>query len=319
MIIDAHVHIFESMRIFDKADWNRRSQWRRKWLGDRKFEQWEASYSGSVESLVKDMDDSGVDKSVVFAAGPFKGEPNPEVSVWECNEYVANSQKTFPDRVIGLVRLDLSRPVADSLQLLNRGIEDWGLKGVKIIPDRPLQDESCRPIMDRINDLGVPLLIHLGAAGTPLPFPYEHGNPEILGHLLFRYPTMRILAAHCASGYETLLTEIISGRRASSIYGDLSAWQSDCLKSHWHFLMKMRHFMDKIPDRIMMGSDWPGLNEPSETWGNFGGLSHKEWFNAIRSLKIPEKVLEMGLGVRDFSDAEKQKILGDNAQAWLGI
>ncbi|MBI2315703.1 MAG: amidohydrolase [Betaproteobacteria bacterium] len=319
MIIDCHVHLFESLRVYSKEEWNRRMQWRRRWLGEEEFEKWQAAYSGTVESLIEDMNEAGVDRSVVFASGPFKGEPNPEVSIWECNEYVADAQRKYPDRIIGFVRLDLSRPVGDTLRLLEKGVAQWGLKGVKIIPDRPLGDESCREVMDRIIDLDLPVLVHMGAGATPMPFYYEHGNPEVLSPLIIRYPRMRIVAAHLASGFEDVLTEIISARRVGTIFGDISGWQNDCSKSHWHFTLKMRHLMDKIPDKIIMGSDWPGLDEPSATWGPFGGLSHKEWFDAVRNLKIPEKVLELGWGMRDFSAEEKNKILGDNAKSWLGF
>jgi len=319
LIIDCHVHIFESVNVYSKEEWNRRCQWRRESLGDKEFEKWEAEYSGSVEALIRDMDEAGIDKSVVFASGPFKGEANPKVSVWECNEYVADAQRRYPERIIGFVRLDLSRPINDSLQLLETGVTKWGLKGVKIIPDRPVGDESCRKVMDRINDLDIPLLLHMGGGVTPLPFYYEHGNPEVLSALIIRYPRMRIVAAHCASGYDDLFTEIVSGRRNGKIYGDISAWQNDCAQSNWHFILKMRHFLDRIPDKIIMGSDWPGLNDPSVTWGPFGGLSIKEWFDAVRNLKIPDRVLELGWGMRNFSNEEKNKILGENAKKWLGI
>ena len=68
--------------------------------------------------------------------------------------------------------------------------------------------------------------------------------------------------------------------------------------------------MDRIPSLILMGSDWP--------WAKNAPLSHKAWFDAIRNLKIPEPVLRLGLGVKDFSQEEKDRILGENARTLFG-
>jgi predicted TIM-barrel fold metal-dependent hydrolase len=61
----------------------------------------------------------------------------------------------------------------------------------------------------------------------------------------------------------------------------------------------------------MIGSDWPYTkNAP---------LGYREWFDAVRNLKIPEKVLELGIGIKDFSNEEKKMILGENAKTLLKI
>ena len=70
--------------------------------------------------------------------------------------------------------------------------------------------------------------------------------------------------------------------------------------------------MDKIPNSVLMGSDWPWIiRSPHPTY--------KQWFDVIRNLKIPEPVLQLGLGIKDFSQEEKDKLLGENARALLKI
>lgn len=73
----------------------------------------------------------------------------------------------------------------------------------------------------------------------------------------------------------------------------------------------MRYFMDRIPRFVLMGSDW--------LYTKNAPLSHQEWFDAIRNLKIPEPVLKLGLGIRDFSQEEKDMLLGENARSLFGI
>jgi len=54
---------------FSKEEWERKCDRRRKTLGDEGFERWRAEFDGSCETLVKDMDEAGGDKAVVFALG----------------------------------------------------------------------------------------------------------------------------------------------------------------------------------------------------------------------------------------------------------
>jgi len=249
------------------------------------------------------MDEAGIDKSIVIASPEEK-------------EYAAEAQRKYPDRVIGYVFIELLneaneifKPTNETLKLLDTAITEWGLKGVKIMPYCPLTDESCRKFMDKINELEVPILVHMGTNPASIN---EGFIPRYLPELVERYPKMRIQVAHCAKGYEGLLTEVIAEKRAGKIVCDLAAWQAHCEESPWHFTMQMRYLMDRMPDRIVMGSDWPVA-----TMGK--GLSLKEWFDAVRNLKIPEQILQLGLGIKDFSQEEKDNILGENARNFLGI
>ena len=163
--------------------------------------------------------------------------------------------------------------------------------------------------MNKINELEIPALIHQGT--SPAPYAAKYGNPADLDLLTLKYPRMKVIAAHCAKGYGELLLAIIK-YRAGTIYTDISSLQYDYFQSPWHFLMEMRLIMDKIPNSVLLGSDWPLIIKPPHP-------TYKQWVDAIRNLKIPEPVLQLGLGVRDFSQEEKDKILGENARALLKI
>jgi hypothetical protein len=45
----------------------------------------------------------------------------------------------------------------------------------------------------------------------------------------------------------------------------------------------------------------------------------KQWFDIIRNLRIPEQVLQLGSGIKDFTQQEKDLVLGENTKRFLGI
>jgi len=309
MIIDVHVHLLKTHEAIPRVFLENLYRIWEDEFGKEGLEERKASLDGRVEPLINDMDEAGVDKSVVSSVdlGIMCGE-EPEVSIWENNEYVAESQRRYPDRIIGFVGVDPLRK--DAIELLEKGVTEWGLRGVKVFPTMyKVTDEKIQPFMEKVNELELPVLFHQGM--DPIPFLMQYGNPVDLNALTLRYPNMKMIAAHVARGFDDLLTEIItySGGRMVT---DISQYQHLFLNTRWHFIMKMRYIIDRIPGSVLMGSDWPFVKAPPLP-------THKEWFDIIRNLKIPEPVLQLGIGIKDFSQEEKDLILGENAKRFLGI
>lgn len=313
MIIDVHTHMFQSLACFPKPWVDHYYEVKKRRMGEEAFEKEKPTLDsmGGVEMLIKDMDEAGVDKSVVspLDMGIMWGE-EPEISIWRTNEYVAESQKKYPDRIIGFAGVDPLRK--DAVELMKKAVTEWGLRGVKILISHMFRvtDSSVQPFMSELNELEVPALIHQGS--DLLPIVIGNCNPEDLDTLTLRYAKMKIIAAHLARGYENLLAAIIK-YRPGVIYADIAGvMQREIRETPWHAIMRLRYLMDTIPNAVLMGSDWPFIKSPPE-------MTHKEWFDSIRNLKIPEQVLQLGLGIRDFSQQEKDKILGENARALFRI
>ncbi len=308
MIIDVHTHPFESPKVFPQAWLDRFYQTKKATLGEEVAKKVMDTLDGRVETLIKDMDEAGVDKCIVAHLDySIFSQQEPEISVWRANEYLAEMQQKYPDRVVAFVGVDPLRK--DAVDLLEKGLLSWHMKGVKIMLNYPVTDESVQRFMSKINDLEIPALFHMGT--SPPPHAAKYGNPADLDLLTLRYPKMKVIAAHCAKGYEDLLLAIIK-YRAGTIFTDISSLQYDYFQSPWHFIMEMRLLMDKIPNSVMMGSDWPFVVRPPHP-------TYKQWFDVIRNLKIPEPVLGLGLGIRDFTEEDKNKILGENARSLLNI
>lgn len=313
MIIDIHTHLFESLAAFPKVWLDEMVKYKRKAVDDEAFRQWRAGFdqSGSTEALIADMDEAGVDKSVALPLDyAIMCRQEAQLSIWEINRYIAEAQRKHPDRIIGFVGVDPLRG-KEAIDLLETAVKEWGLKGVKIFQTTfKVTDSSVQAFFSKVNELELPVLFHTGS--DPLPYTIQYGDPADLDTLSLWYPKMKIIAAHYGKGYEDLVTAILFYKRGV-MYTDISGLQHEFKKSPWHFTLQMRYLLDKVPHAALMGSDWPMIKTPPVQ------PTHKEWVDAVRDLKIPEPVLQLGLGIRDFSQEEKEMILGENARRLLGI
>jgi len=310
MIIDVHTHLFESAGVFPGMWLQGIYNFKRTFMSNEEVEAFKVAFqqSGRVEALIVDMDEAGIDKSVALALDfAIMCRQEPEISIWKANEYIAEAQSRYPDRIIGFAGVDPLRG-QEAVRLLEKAVGEWGLKGVKVIQSfYKVTDPEVQAFFAKLNELNVPALIHTGS--DPWPFAIENGNPAGLDTLAQWYPDLTMIAAHCSRGYGELLGEILTFREGQ-VFADIAGLQYEAMKSPWHFQLQMRYLMDKVPRSILMGTDWPFIKTPPM-------LTHREWFDAIRNLSLPNALVESG--VKDFSAQEKALILGGNAQRLLGL
>ena len=304
MIIDMHVHIFEE-KMWPKSFLDAIREHKKRILPEEEYKRYKLE--AKIETLIKDMDEARIDVSVCLPIDfAFMCDEEPEMSIWKANEYVAEAQDKYPSRIVGFAGVDPQRPGA--VALLEKAVKEWGLKGVKIYAGNFYPtEERIATFMKKVEDLNVPVLFHQGT--DPHPFAVKYGNPEYLDDLMIKYPRLRIIAAHLARGYEALLVEW-AAYLPNRLWTDVSGWQYQCAYSPWYFFMQMRYLLDRIPNAILMGSDWPALK--------FAPLpSNKGWIDLFRNLTLPEGFLAMGM--RQFTEEEKEKILGGNARQLLNL
>jgi len=162
------------------------------------------------EELVRMMDEAGVDKAVVFSV-PFAWSLPRKDNYYNTNDYVADMQNKYPDRLIGFAcinpnyagykELDMPSLAANELQ---RCVRKLGLKGLKIHPEN-----HSFPVDSLI---GTELMAALAAlqqeTGQTIPI-LSHGMttigamPHQFGRLAARYPEVKIIIAHGA-GFQNL-------------------------------------------------------------------------------------------------------------------
>jgi len=304
MIIDVHTHIFEE-KMWAKKFLDELRAIKKKTLTPEGYERY--TIGAKTEALIKDMDSAGIDVSVCLPIDfAFMCQQEPEISIRKANEYVAEAQQKYPDRIVGFCGVDPMR--ADAIDILEWGVKELGLRGVKIFPGifYP-NEERVAPFMQKIEELNVPVLFHQGA--DPLPYVLKYGDPRYIDDLLLKYPRFRVIAAHLARGYGDLLFEM-AAQRPGRLWMDVSTCQYEFHYSKWHLLMRLRLLMDRLPNAVLLGTDWPFIKNPPLP-------SHKDWLDFLRNMELPKSFLDMGM--KQFTKEEKEKLLGENAKSLLNL
>jgi len=119
--------------------------------------------SQSVEELIKKMDAAGIDKCVVY----------PQTRTVQ-NDYVAESAKKYPHRIIGLAMVNPWHQ-DKALDAIKRGV-DKGLRGIKLHPyvdAFPLDDHLLvDPIFKLCEKMKIPIVCH-GTGDNPYSMPLQ--------------------------------------------------------------------------------------------------------------------------------------------------
>jgi hypothetical protein len=181
----------------------------------------------AVDELLKDMDSSGVERTLLmgFAVDAY----------WEyrrCgfagNEAVLKEVRAHPDRLIGNVYIDPREP--DALATLKRYL-DQGFQAVKLFPPMGFfpSDERFHPLYEEIERRGVPVLVHTGQTNIKLvskdpkvrrATDSRFAHPMHLDPLARLFPGVNWVLAH--SGYPHLVEAWSVAHANTNIYLDIS-------------------------------------------------------------------------------------------------
>ncbi|MGQ9720942.1 MAG: amidohydrolase family protein [Candidatus Jordarchaeum sp.] len=314
MIVDVHCHL-SHRDFYPDIYWNLLAQSLSKNL-DIPSEQvlrnimpdfWQKDAS----KLVENMDNAGVDKAVIMPVDFELKVGKAKMTIEEQNLYHARAADEYPDKLISFVGVDPRRG-EKALELFEKGVTEWGMKGLKFHPDAGYyaNDPLCFPLYEKCVEYDVPLLCHCGLIF--LPFEVKYNNPIYLDDVQTTFPELKIIAAHIG-GISGTLTLAEIGSLKSGISTEISYTGQMLARGTPRFLLNnLRMLMDlpltfAVPfkNRILFGSDWPYANAMMEL---------KEWVNWIK--KLPEKGKEYGL---KFTEEEVRLILGENAKKILKI
>lgn len=168
---------------------------------------------GYVERLRAEAGRLGIDRVVVFSAGP----PH-----WASNERIAELQADNPDLLIGLGYLQLG---AVTVKDVDR-VAEMGLKGLKLIwPLRDYDDDAFLPIYDRAAALNLPCLFHLGIVAREPNQQFKDVSmarmrPVFLDRIARRLPTLSLIGAHFGNPWYEEAAEL--ARMHPNVYFDLT-------------------------------------------------------------------------------------------------
>ena len=132
-----------------------------------------------ADEVIDAMDQSGVDKAIIFAPYPGRfferGGVNPEPTEYmgfsylgvneesqrKSTEFISNLQSEASDRIIGFAWIEPR--LRNAVRNVEEAITKFECKGIKMIPDHwyPYEPRFF-PLYEKIQELGVPVLFHSG-------------------------------------------------------------------------------------------------------------------------------------------------------------
>jgi len=175
---------------------------------------------------------------------------------------------------------------ADREDEFERMVNDYGLKGMKLVPCMQqffLNDRRLFPIYERAEACGLPVLVHTG--GDPIQGMELYGHPRDVDEIASAFPNLTIIIAHVGIPFFDEAKELLS--RHENVFTDISFTVEVIDAKTLSSLVQ-----DVGLERVMFGSDFPFV-EPK---------------GAIR------KVLELHI-----PDSGKEKILWRNAVDVLNL
>ena len=271
-VIDFHIHPI-SYEHFDESALN--------WVkGLHANKNWPEFYEANCDPgfFASFLKENSVDYGVVMA------ELCPAVTGTCSNEYVLK----FCEHVDSLIPFASINPylVSDMRRELQRLLEA-GFRGLKMYPTYQYfypNEPSLYPLYSLAEELQIPVVFHTGSSifkGARL----KYGDPLYLDDIAVDFPHLKIVLAHSGRGFWYDRAFFLS-RIHDNVYMELSGLPPQKLLDYFPEL-------EKNANKVLFGSDWPGL---SDLGGNIA---------QIRQLPLSEEA--------------KRKILGINAAALLNL
>ncbi len=246
--------------------------------------------AGGADMLLRHLDFCGIDRAVVFP--PFACQMHN--SMKQANLWALDQAKQHRDRLIPAGTIHpLAGDILEVLEILHAE----GVRLAKIHPSidvHDIADPKAGPCYAKAEALGIALDYHTGPHGTRL----SYVDPWKFDDLAWDYPNLRLVFEHFGGRtfFEQFMA-ILGNHKAGRIFGGLTSVLSPKVHKLWHLgPEKVADLIDCVgADKLIYGLDFP--YNSAET--------SKEEIEIIRHLSIPE--------------ADKQKILGGNLSALLGI
>jgi len=288
MIIDSHVHIWLRPMLPDSI--------LRSYLepllalegiydlSDDRVNDWPMSQV-RPEELVEHMPMAKIDRSVLLPLD-FGMVEAAKTGVEEYNDWVFEQAAIYPDRLIPFVGVDPQRK--EAISLVNKYVKKYDAKGVKVYPATGWypEEERIRPFWDLVDDLGLAVVTHAGAAWGPLEEKYN--RPILFRKVLDEHPRMKLVVAHLGGKFRDEMFQLLDV--CPNAYTDCSALQGWLPSNPEVATERLKEVAKRIPDRAFFGSDWPIFDL---------AYSHASWTEFVR-------------GTDWAGDDVKAKLMGDN-------
>ena len=263
MIIDIHNHIW-TREYLPESWWKMYANFFSTYIADSPFSGtpeeidrnlFSKSFDPDGSDCLREMDEAGIDKAVITAIDGSCVLGEAPKSIEEQNRELSEMSKRHPDRYIFFSSID---PRAEgSLEFVERSVTEWNAKGFKLHPNMSglyPWHEAAYPIYERLQALGLPVLVHTGQMFDPLDPKFS--QPKELDRVLADFPNLTVIAAHLGIASWRELIEVALNR--PNLVTDFSAFQHEAATNYGRFCVVLRRFLDGLgADRVLFGCDGP--------------------------------------------------------------
>jgi len=235
----------------------------------------------SLTEFQEEMAMAGVDK-VCLVLPARKGVP-----ARPTNEQLSTLLQMLPDKFLGFAGFDPNQG-DEAVVEIEHAVKELGFKGIKTVSstlELDINDKAFYPCYAAAEELNVPIIIHTGPA-LIMGARIQHVQPIMVDDVAFDFPGLKIICAHMGGHHYMEVHNLLV--RHPNVYADLSFWP---LHPHYKDMIPWSLLKKTVPDKILLGSDYPA------------GQTLTEAVEAVHSLPISE----------DFM----RKILGENAARLL--
>jgi 2,3-dihydroxybenzoate decarboxylase len=252
------------------------------------------------ERRLREMDESGIAKQVVFLTAPgvqVFDAPTATALARSTNDQLAEAVRRHPDRFAGLAAIAPQDP-RGAAQELERAVRQLGLKGAVVnshTRGEYLDDPKFWEIFEAAQALDVPIYLHpttpspamirpfleRGLDGAVYGFAVETGLHMlriVVSGALDRFPRLRLVVGHLGEGLPYFLFRIDFMHRhivATGRYPTVKPLErkpSDYLKERFHYTTSGMQWAPAIlfalsvlgPDRVLYAMDYPYQFVPEE-------------------------------------------------------
>ncbi|MFI5268767.1 MAG: amidohydrolase family protein, partial [Chloroflexota bacterium] len=202
--------------------------------------EWGLGFPVAIERLLEAHEAADIDFCVVSNPVHYvKGKPEAEQLrlVWRANEYAAEIQQRYPDRIVALAST-IPGGGPEYVKDLERAIRDYKLRGVLINSShegRYPDTDAATPFFELMNELRAPIMVHAPASsfgedlmrpcrlisslGRPFDEALSLARMIVLG-VLERFPDLNLVVSHLGGG----ISEFIGRMDYAYEFGDAGAF-----------------------------------------------------------------------------------------------
>ncbi len=206
--------------------------------------------------LLKQMDEAQVDKTVLLIVDSNDYIGKAALDINENYELHTQIIKNHPDRFVVFAGYHPFRGKY-GMDLLKKGIEDYGFRGVKLYPPFgfSINDDRLNECYDYCNKMRLPVLIHTGYSIDMLD--NEKANPTYVEYIADQFQNVNFILAH--TGYKLGDPAIQRLLMKKNIYADISGFQT--ILGDENSIKNMEKIFDEpLNNKVLFGSDWPITN-----------------------------------------------------------